>query len=355
MFESDELVIWNLTPGQVARCGAVDIFNVVGRVRHSEEIADFSYSLNDGPETPICFQCRDEKDRLCAPGDFNIDTIQLSALQQQNRLLFRIARRDRRTVVKELSFFTRPFETTLPEFTLDLNDASTAEELGQIVDGRWRVTRDDTGRKCLEIAPEDAGYDRIILFGRHDWTTGYEIVARISVTALTGIHNVGLIFKWNPHEQGDGTWMPMQWSTGLAYYCSYGPTPGLRIRLGVDVHLNDVGQKEGDFLLGHAHLSRGRFLMGKVKNKLRLGNETTELTLHRDYLLRLKVHPRKYAFTMWNAGPSRRLSSTSSTAHEPAAQVVADKPLDRLPQGSVGIIAFQAGIRVYQFKVKPIE
>jgi hypothetical protein len=347
-------MVWNLTPGQVARCGAVAIFNVVGTLRHPERVREFSYSLNGGPDTPIYVKRGNETDRLSAPGDFNIDTISLSSLHEQNQLRFRVEREDRRTALIEIPFKARPFQTTSPDFTLDLSDTCAAEEAGQVVDGHWGVARDEKDRKCLEIAPERAGYDRIILFGRHDWTSGYEILARISVTAITGPHNVGLLFKWNPHEQGDGTWLPTQWSTGLGYYCSYGPDPGVRIRFGVDVHHNEAGAKVGDHLLGRAHLSQARFAWAQFKRRFHPSSRESELVLNRDYFCRLKVHPDQYALTMWQASHDPT-SWVGARMREPPPQVVIDNPVEMLPRGSVGIIVHHAGIRVYEFKVKPIE
>lgn len=354
MLDSDELVVWNLTPGQAARCGAVAIFNVVGTLRRPERVREFSYSLNGGPDTPICFSRGNEKARLSSPGDFNIDTISLSSLREQNLLRFRIGREDRQANLEEIAFEARPFTMMSPRFVLDLGDVSCAEEVGQVVDGRWRVARDERNRRCLEIAPPDAGYDRIILFGRHDWTSGYEILARMSVTRLAGPHNVGLLFKWNPHEQGDGTRLPTRWSTGLGYYCSYGPNPGVRIRFGVDVHRNEAGDMVGDHLLGHGHLSRVRATWTKLKRRFHPGSHGSELVINRDYYCRLRVHPDQYAFTMWQAPPDLQ-PSPDPGKREPPPQVVVEEPVDLLPRGSVGIISHQAGIRVYEFEVKPLE
>ena len=353
MFVSEQLSIWNLTPGQAARCGAVQIFNVVGTLHNPERVRDLYYRLNDGPETPVLFRRDDNITRLNALGDFNIDTISTASLQEHNRLYLRIVGVDGRTILEEFAFLTRPFQMSSADFTLDLSNATTAEQVGQVVEGPWQLATDAIGRRCLEISPEGAGYDRIILFGRHDWTTGYEIRARIAVSALTGPHNVGLIFKWNPHQQGDGTWLPTQWSTGLGYYCSYGPTPGVRIRFGVDVRRNTAGEKLGDHLLGHAHLSRSRYFCGQLRRRLGSKDPLSELALNTDYFYRLRVDPRQYAFTMWRASPVFGSSETRAR-REPPPQVIVTEPTDLLPKGSVGIIAFQAGIRVYEFQVRPI-
>jgi hypothetical protein len=352
MYETDDIEVWNLSPGGVARCDAVSIFNVVGALKRPKEIREAHYSLNAGPEKPVFFERGKTTLRLGPPGEFNIDTIMSSSLREQNLLRFRILRTAGRTGIHELNFGARPFLDPSPRFKLDLSCPSNAEEVGQVVDGPWRVAEDDGGRRCLEIRPEEAGYDRIILFGRHDWTTGYELFARFSVTALTGMHNVGLIFKWNPHKQGDGTWLPSQWSTGLGYYCSYGE-PGVRIRFGVDVHRTEAGEKVGDYLLGHAHLNRLRYRRTWLVSKFWRRGQPSELKLYQDYLCRLRVHPDQYALTMWRPGASGM--ATDEDRGEPVPQVIVDEPSDLLPRGSVGVIAHQVGIRLYEFEARPID
>ena len=55
MYETDDIVVWNLSPGGVARCGAVSIFNVVGALKRPVEIRQAHYSLNAEPENPVFF------------------------------------------------------------------------------------------------------------------------------------------------------------------------------------------------------------------------------------------------------------------------------------------------------------
>lgn len=354
MFTSDSVVVWNLSPGGVARSGAVSMFNVVGRLRHPELVEAAYYRINDEPEVRIYFEQDPAKLplRLGEPGEFNIDTLLLRQLQSHNVLRFRIVRTGGRQIREELPFRVQPFGMDAPDFRLDLSSASNPEEVGQVVEGPWEVSQDEDGRRCLEVTRKGAGYDRVILFGRRDWTTGYEVLARFSATALTGMHNVGIVFKWNPHLQGDGTWLPSQWSTGLGYYCSYGE-PGLRIRFGVDVHRTAEDEKVGDHLLGHAHVDRARYRRTWITSRLMRSASPSELVLGTDYLCRLRVHPRQYALTFWEAPGSR--GRDEEGVAEPDPQVVVDHPVDLLPQGSVGFIAHQAGVRLYEYQVRPVS
>jgi hypothetical protein len=47
--------------------------------------------------------------------------------------------------------------------------------------------------------------------------------------------------------------------------------------------------------------------------------------------------------------------ATDEGRGEPAPQVVVDEPSDLLPRGSVGMIAHQVGIRLYELEARPID
>ncbi|NDJ78827.1 MAG: hypothetical protein GYB65_21460 [Chloroflexi bacterium] len=350
MYQSDELDVWNLTPGVTATTGAQTVFNVVGRVKKVEEIAMLSYRLNDGPLRQVFVNPkRGRTGRLHRFGDFNIDTIMLDELHAENRLVLRLERLNGSDTEHEISFATQPFPTGDPSFQLKLAGTERPEELGQIVDGKWHVNRDEAGEPCLEVLLEDAGYDRIILFGHRDWTTNYEITARISVPEWTGaVHLAGLLFKWQPHLQGDGTHLPTEWSTGLAYYASN--TAGLRIHYGVDMRTPN----EQDHVLAEAPLSRWRrwtwaVQYGARKHK-RFGRERVPfIKLPRaqmlpgvQYRFRMLVTPQRHVLTVWRANRP-----------EPAPQLVVSEPTECLPDGPVGIVFYHSAGRIYEFDVAP--
>lgn len=344
MYESDELDVWNLTPGGAARSGAVDIFNVVGRLHNPREVDRVVYELNGAPPTPVYFiRQRYESGRLRIPGAFNIDTISLDDLERENRLRFRIIKTNGSTVTRAVPFRVAPFADGEPHFTLDLDGVDTAEQVGQVVDGHWRVQQCDNDRSYLELTPDDAGYDRIILFGHRNWTTGYEVTARLSITEFQGAHNLGLVYKWNPHERGDGTWLPTQWSSGLGYYSSYGPHDGLVIRFGVDADIDDDGQRQGSYVLESEPLSKRRRFLNRIGRKLGLVSHLYELDRNRDYWFRMQVHPEQYALTVWRADRP-----------EPSPQITVDQPQEMLDHGPVGLLASQVACRLYDLRVRPV-
>jgi hypothetical protein len=346
MYKSKDVSIWNLTPGAHAVAGAQLLFNIVGRLHNPEEVASLHYSLNGAPERLVHFrQGHCKGGRLIGIGDFNIDTCTFEDLQQQNILELRILNRDQKQRLHTIPFTIRGSDAAQPTFQMDLEDAESPEQVGQIIDGHWRIGRDEKGVRVLEIREEDAGYDRLITFGRHDWTAGYEVVAKLCVTAWTNLkyQNVGLLFKWNPHDQGDGLRLPRKWSTGLAYYAAQ--CPGLRLRFGVGVHIDDAGRKVGCYVLDEKPFSIWRRWIGFFKNEaLQIGRQPfTQLRTGVQYNFRLRVHPRRYTLTVWPASQP-----------EPEPQLDVLDPPDLLPSGSVGIIAAYCAVRVYSLGVAPL-
>ena len=345
MFATDQIEVWNLADGGYACSGSVDIFNVVGRVADPSSIEEFFYQLNERSEIPVVFaRSSAPSARLRRAGDFNIDTISVTDLADENRIAFRIRRPGGNEHRCEIFFRVTPFENGPPQFRLDLDGVREAEQIGQIVEGPWQIGEDEPSRRYLEITPQNAGYDRIILFGHRNWTSGYEVTARLAVTRIAGNHNIGLIFKWNPHERGDGTWLGTKWSSGLAYFCSYGKTAGIRIRFGVQSYYDETGTVRGDHVLAHKPLvTRPALLFNRLKRKLHLSRWPTQMRLNEDYVFRMLVHPGRYALTVWPAAKP-----------EPPPQLVVDDPMDPLPQGAVGILAYNVGVRLYEFEVRPV-
>ena len=145
------------------------------------------------------------------------------------------------------------------------------------------------------------------------------------------------------HLRGDGTYLPTNWTSGLAYYCSYDPDPGLRIRYGIDVHVDENGKKQGDFTLATAPLSSIRGLVSRIQRKLGLVSYVSEIVPNRRYAFRARVHPEMYSLTVWPAGKV-----------EPVPQVVLSNPPEMLKHGAVGILAHQVGVRLYSYAVSPL-
>lgn len=356
MYFSTDLELWNLTPGVQVFAGAQKYFNVVGCLKYPSQVLAFSYVLNGLPERPIFFNSlRKASGRLQSYGDFSIDTILIDELRSTNQLVLYVSYLQAEKKEYYINFPCFFYAEKVPKFCLNMDGISDSQQIGQIVDGKWYISHDNEGIPCLEIKPEDSGYDRIILMGHRHWAHSYEINAQLCVTQWTKpVHNVGLLFKWNPHLIGNGVSLPSQWSTGLGYF--YSQFPGLRIRFGVDVHLDAQNNKQGDYILGKGSLSSFRYFQKKVLRYFckffRRINPSfsqknffySEMIPGIKYNFCLRIHPEQYSLTVWRQNKKK-----------PAAQVIVHSPVDRLPCGSVGIIAYNAGVRVYDFQVSPIR
>jgi len=340
--EQKQLIdLWNLAQGVTAYAGAQRIFNVLGNIRGATEIGTLSYHLNDGPVTPVHFKRpENERGRLERVGDFNIDTINTDQLQSHNRLSLIACNKDGESFTQSTDFQILNSAVKAKDYQVDLTGIEFPEQIGQVVDGHWEVSKDPNGVACLEISEDNAGYDRIILLSDGSLDTGYRIQARLAVTAWTGSpHNVGLVFKWSPHLQGDGTCLPVRWNTGLAYYYSH--CRGLRIRNGVDVHLDENGVKVGDYILGEACFSYRRYWLSRLAQMARLVlHPLPQIIPGRHYCFDLLIRSDVHTLTVWQA-----------QHRQPAPQIVVSEPASLLPAGAAGFIAHRCALRVYDFAI----
>lgn len=354
MYRTDDLEIWNLDHGATVVRSAQAVFNVVGRVLDPAGADPLSYSLNGSPERPV-FVARSALDceRLERPGDFNIDTIDADRLSENNRLTLRLGPPGATGRLHHLEFACRP-ATVGRSFRLALSGVRHPHEVGQIVDGRWRVARDERGEMCLEVCREDAGYDRIIVFGSREGN-GLEVTARLSVTAWTGAldHGIGLAFRWNPHRQGDGTTLPSEWTTGIGFY--YLPAdvpsffqrfPGARLRIvaGRDVHRTPEGEFRGQRIVKQPIAALVRWaLTSSLRKAAKLQLPATQIGGGGQFRVRVSVRRKGASLSMWPADDA-----------EPAPQIETGDLLSELPDGSVGVIAHHCAVRVYELDVRPL-
>ena len=342
--QTDLINVWNVHEGIPVYTEAQTIFNVVGNLSDISGVSSLSYELNDGPSTPVFFkQPKVLANRLERIGDFNIDTVDVKQLNDQNRLSIKAQLTNGEEVLKTINFPKRPIEANEHLFRLDCTDKSFPEEVGQVVDGQWQIKTAPDGNRCLELESKHTGLDRIILLTNNQLTTGYRIFTRLNIIAWTGSpFNVGLVYKWNPHLQGDGSQLPSQWTTGLGYYYSH--CPGLRIRTGVDVHLNDRGEKLGDYIMAEKPFSPWRYWASQVLKKARIiKHPLPQIIPGIDYCFELVIGNDIETLTVWKMD-----------CMKPQPQIVVHNPPNLLPFGAAGIIAHRCGLRVYDFDVVSI-
>ncbi len=343
MLDTNDFIIWNLTHQQTVTIGSQSLFNILGRLKNPLIVLEFYFRVNQGEEKTILFNISDRNyGRLERTGDFNINSIDISELKETNQLYLRVEYEDH-CEETSIIFHTRRVEIEQPRFTLNLDGIGEPQEVGQVVDGYWQVDHSSSATPNIYVPPAEAGYDRIFLFGSQQWTSGYQITARLEATAWAHrVHLLGLLFKWQAHDKGDGSYLPLNWNTGLGIFDSRSET--LRIRYGVNVR-KENGHKVGDTLVGEAPLdptSASSFSKSRF-NILRREPRRDYLELKRPYWFHLIVHPQIHSLAVW-----------ADDCQRPAKpQVVIKNPTELLSFGSVGVIAYNCGIRIYNFEVSP--
>jgi len=343
----EDIELWNISRGRICRAGAQEIFNIVGRVRTFKYGDRLFYRLNGGEEREaFVFSGQGDCRRLMNEGDFNIDTIHERELKRDNHLCFRLEKTDRRQKRSEIRFRVCLNEGSRPEFRLIPGQIDDAHEAGQVVDGKWRVGRDETGASFLEIRPEDSGYDRIILFGSRKWKSAYSVYARFRITAWTGLrdHGIGFAFRWSPHACGRGKNLPSRWTSGIGmyYFPRNLPRPGLSVTYGVDVHYDEKSRYVGEHVLAQGFFSPWRWFLGSIQsNLLRFRYPLSQLVPGEAYCMRMIAAPDAHTLTVWKEGK-----------REPPPQVRARRPHEWLKRGCAGIIAHHCALKVYEFEVE---
>jgi hypothetical protein len=340
-----DLRFWNISEGVHCIAGVQRVFNILGNLKTSSLVNSLSYSLNNGPFIPVALNKTGmEGLRLERIGDFNIDTINCEQLNITNELRLRSHLLNGQIAERLIKFPVKfkAGETKENGFKLNLTKIRQPQEVAQIVDGRWKVGRDRNGERCLEISDKDQGLDRVILFHIPTRNQGYKVRSRICVTSWNGeLHNVGLVFNWRQHLQGDGTFLPSQWTTGLGYY--YSNCKGLRIRMGRDVHINRNGLKVGDQILGEEVLSVHRYWLGRIVKKIYgFKMNFSQFAVGKQYIFELKMERDLYALTVWRAKKPK-----------PPPQIIVNDPPKLLLPGALGIIAHRCGIKIFEFEVIP--
>jgi hypothetical protein len=338
------LELWNVGEDTECLAGAQSIFNIVGRVTSFSLGQRLTYSLNGGPERAVAVQGPVDAKRLSRFGDFNIDTITVDELRQTNvlRLVLHGAGGGLTEIIR--TFRVRFIEPAQLSWRLDLRGASQPQEKAQIVDGKWRLGRDLDGRGYLAIASEDAGYDRVLLVGHRDWGSGYQVHARFRVDRwMPSIsQGIGCAFHWNAHRGGDGSALPDEWSSGIAW--AFSESPGLTIRVGRNARKDASGRWLGETVVAEGTLSRTRATLSRLSRRIvPTSYFFPQIMPSIEYGYRLTVEERRLALSLWKVAEP-----------EPPAQVVAEDPPAILTHGCVGVIAHHCAMKLYELTVSPL-
>lgn len=172
--------------------------NIVGNVADAESgLAKLTYTLDGGPVHTL--RIGPDARRLVKPGDFNAE-IDINGLKEGDNQVTLTALNNAglsSTSVVTLTFHRNTW--ALP-YTIDWSKVTDAQDVLQIVDGKW--SWDSSG-----IRPAEVGYDRVLAVGDMSWTD-YEATIPITVHGINpnaydasqgGGAGFGIMLRWLGH------------------------------------------------------------------------------------------------------------------------------------------------------------
>ena len=193
--------------------------NILGTVSDSNGVASLAYRLNGGPSRPLSMG--DDKRRLAAVGDFNIDLATSQLIDGANQVAITAVDNRGNTTVKTITVNYQSGTVWPVNYSIDWSSVSNIQDVAQIVDGEWALQGD--GVRIL-----DPDYDRLIAVGDVNWTD-YEVVVPVTIHAVdgegfvsgtSGGAAIGLLMRWNGHtDMPVSGWQP---KTGWLPYGAIG-------------------------------------------------------------------------------------------------------------------------------------
>lgn len=187
--------------------------NVLGNVRTERPLEALYYTLNGGD--PWHLSIGQDSHRLARPGDINLDIARTRLRPGQNELFVYARDLDGREGRGELTLDYRDDGSRWPlPYSIDWQQVDKLQDVVQIVDGRWRITK--AGLRTAEPY-----YDRMLAFGDEHWTD-YEIRTSVVFHAYAkpvvgpptyGVSHAALAARWTGHhrdgQQPHATWFPL--------------------------------------------------------------------------------------------------------------------------------------------------
>jgi hypothetical protein len=190
--------IWHGTEQKVGHLGdGQDDFNLMGRVTRPDELLSLRYTLNDG--IPVELNFRGYR-RLAADGHFNAD-VPIAALAHGPNTIELEGRFVDGLVARRVVNLTRLSGASPLPVHIDWSELADPQDVGQYVDGHWRV-----GEHGLRTA--HLGYDLLFLLGDRTWQD-YQITASVTVHQvapdtgpLSGGNGLGFVIRFAGHVVG---------------------------------------------------------------------------------------------------------------------------------------------------------
>ncbi|MGH9837454.1 MAG: hypothetical protein ACREEM_01570 [Blastocatellia bacterium] len=183
--------------------------NILGSVAPAEQVTALSYSLNGGAARQLSIG--QDKERLAAPGDFNIELDHQKLKAGNNQVVITATdKAGQQTSQIVTVHFTPDRKWPLP-YAIDWRKVKKIQDAVQVVDGLWRL--DGAG-----IRTARPWYDRVVAVGDLTWTD-YEVTVEVTFHNFAeprkepptyGVTHAGIGLRWQGHHD-DGRQPRVKW------------------------------------------------------------------------------------------------------------------------------------------------
>jgi hypothetical protein len=189
--------IWHGTQQKIGHLGNGQAdFNLMGGVQDPQKLLSLQYTLNDSIPVELNFRAYR---RLAMDGHFNAD-IPIAALAP-GRNTIEVEGRYADGVARQTVTLERLSGASPLPVNIDWSGVSDPQDVGQYVDGHWRLGEDG-------LRPEHLGYDRMFLIGDETWQD-YQITAVVKIhevtpetSPLSGGNGLGVVLRFTGHVIG---------------------------------------------------------------------------------------------------------------------------------------------------------
>jgi len=203
--------------------------NILGTVSDPDAISSLTYSVNTGAAQQLWMG--ENPVRLVEPGDFNVEIPYASLRTGANTVVITATDFAGQQRSQTVNVNYTAGQTWPATYNITWSPTTNIQSVAQIVDGKWQVQSNGT------VRTQTMGYDRLITLGDRATWRDYEVVADITINALScRDFGVGIVAGWQGHTTLQyGTPLPDQPRTGhpfpgLGWY-SKEPDTGSRVNI----------------------------------------------------------------------------------------------------------------------------
>ena len=195
---SSRIEIWHGTEQKVGHLGrGQDDFNLMGRIENPRDLLSLQYALNGSIPVELNFRAYR---RVAMDGHFNAD-IPIAALAPGRNTVEIEGRFANGGVGRQTVTLDRRSGASPLPVQIDWSTVSDPQDIGQYVDGHWRLGEDG-------LRPAHMGYDRLFLIGDESWQD-YQITAVVTIHEvapetgpLSGGNGLGVVLRFTGHVAG---------------------------------------------------------------------------------------------------------------------------------------------------------